>query len=510
MRKKQWIRAALVAALVLPLAIGPAAGAWHKASSAHFVIYADESPDRLRTFATRLEKFDKAVRQVRGMGDPRVGDGNRLSVFVVPDIKAVQKLAATMTNLTPNLAGFYTGGAEGSIAVVPKRSGDSDQSDINDQSTFLHEYAHHLMYFDISEPAPLWYSEGFAEFMSTASFGKDGSVTLGRAALGRAAAVDDRRTFPLEKMLAANHDRMTEAEWESLYARGWLLTHYLTFEPSRKGQIQRYLKDIAAGKAPLAAAQAAFGDFSILDRNLHGYLGRTRMSALKVAAAALPVGPIAVEPLSAGAAEIMPLRMRLKAGVPKAEQASLAQQIRAVAARHADDSFVQITVAEAEFRAAQYAAAEAAADRALASNPQSVDAMIYKGRAILEQASLDEKGKSFAEARSWFSKANKLDSEDPEPLMLFHEAFARDNGRPTANAIAALHYASDLAPQDSGLRMQSAYQYLRDGKLANARKALVPVAFDPHGQSAAKLARAAIARIDAGDSKGAEAALTAH
>ena len=494
----------ITCSMLVALTTAPAAAAWHKASTAHFVIYADDAPDKLRAFATRLEKFDKAVRQVRGMADPRVGDGNRLTVFVVPDMKAVQKLAVTMTNLTPNLAGFYSGRAEGSIAVVPKRASEYDP---DDQSTFFHEYAHHLMYFDLNEPVPLWYSEGFAEFMSTATFGRDGSVMLGRAALGRANAVDDKRTFPLEKMLAANYDRLSEPEWEALYARSWLLTHFLTFEPTRKGQIQRYLKDIATGKNSLAAAQGAFGDFALLDRNLHGYLGRSKMSALKVAAQALPVGPVTVEPLSAGAAEIMPLRMRLKAGVLKAEQPALAQQIRAVAARHPADAFVQVTLAEVEQEAAQYAAAEAAADRALAASPQSVDAMIFKGRAILQQAMTGEKGKSFADARGWFMKANKLDSEDPEPLMLFHQTYARDSGRPTPNAIAALHYASDLAPQDIGLRMQSAYQYLRDGKLAEARKALVPIAYDPHGQSAAKSAQAAIAKIDAGDAKAAQTAM---
>jgi tetratricopeptide (TPR) repeat protein len=488
----------------------PAAAAWQKASSAHFVIYADESPEKLRAFATRLEKFDKAVRQVRGMADPKVGDGNRLTVFVVPDIKAVQKLAATMTGLTPNLAGFYTARAEGSIAVVPRRSGETDGSDLEDQATFFHEYAHHLMYSDLSEPAPLWYSEGFAEFMSTAGFPKDGSVMLGKPALGRANSMDDSRTFPLAKMLSGKYDRLSADEWDSLYSRSWLLTHYLTFESTRKGQIQTYLKAFAKGTDSLAAAQAAFGDFTVLDRNLHGYVGRSRISVVKVAAAGLPIGPVAVEPLSAGGGEVLPLWTRLKVGVPKTEQAALWQQVRAVASKYAADPLVQVALAEVEFDANNYAASEAAADRALAANPRSVDGMIFKGRAILEQAAVDEKGKTFAAARSWFSKANKIDSEDPEPLMLYHQAYARDSGQPTANAIAALHYASDLAPQDHGLRMQSAYQYLRDGKLPEARKALVPIAFDPHGQSSAKLALAAIARIDAGDAKGAEQAMTSN
>ena len=494
-------------AVALALAAAPAGAAWHKVSSAHFVIYADGQPDKLRAFATRLERFDKAVRQVRGMADPAIGDGNRLTVFVVPTAVEVRKLAANVGQMSPNIAGFYVGGAEGSIAVVPKRSGDSDKTDLEDQSTFFHEYAHHLMYFDLSTPTPLWYSEGFAEFMSTATFGKDGSVVLGRAALGRAMDVDDSRTFPLERMLSGNYGSLTEAQWDALYARSWLLTHFLTFEPTRKGQIQRYLADIAVGKDSLVAAKAAFGDFALLDRNLHGYLGRSRMSAVKVAATALQVGPIAVEPMSAGGAEIIALRSRVKIGVPKQEQAALAQAVRAVAGRYPADPLVQVTLAESDYAVRDYAAAEAAADRALAVSPKSVEAMIYKGRAILALAADDVKGKTFADARSWFLKANKVDSEDPEPLMYYHQAYARDSGRPTANAIAALHYASQLAPQDHGLRMQSAYQSLRDGKLADARKVLVPIAFDPHGRGYAKVAQAAIARIDAADAKGAQKAM---
>ena len=73
----------------------------------------------------------------------------------------------------------------------------------------------------------------------------------------------------------------------------------------------------------------------------------------------------------------------------------------------------------------------------------------------------------------------------------------------TANAIAALHYASDLAPQDLDLRMNSAFAYLADGKTAEARQALIPVAYDPHGAAVAKAAREMMGRIDAGDAEGA-------
>ena len=489
------------------IASGPTVAAWHKASTAHFVIYADDSPAKLRDFATRLEKFDRAVRQVRGMADPPMGDGNRLTVIVVPTVTDVQKLAAHKPWAMTKLAGFYQPAAEGAIAIVPRKSNDTRMGDFADDETFFHEYAHHLMFYDLAVATPIWYSEGFAEFMSTASFGKDGSVMLGRPALGRAYAVDDKSTFPLERMMSGKYEKLTDEEWGALYARGWLLTHYLTFEKTRKGQIERYLQDVSEGKDSLQSAQQAFGDFKALDRHLHGYLGRNRLSAVKVAAEALPVGPVTVEPLSAGGGEIMPLRTRLKVGVADSEKKALADQIRAVAARYPADPLVQATLAETEFKVGQYVAAEAAADRALASDPRLIEAMITKGQAIMERAAVGEKDASFAAARGWFQKANKLDPEDPEPLMLFHQAQVRDTGRPTANGIAALHYAANLAPQDFGLRIQSAYQYLHDGKLDEARKALVPVAYSPHGGSAANAARAAIDRIDAGDSKGAQSAL---
>ena len=70
-----------------------AQAAWYRASSRHFVIYAESNPDRLRNFAVRLEKYDQAVRAVMHYDDAPVGDGNRLTVFVLPSVSAVQKMA---------------------------------------------------------------------------------------------------------------------------------------------------------------------------------------------------------------------------------------------------------------------------------------------------------------------------------------------------------------------------------------------------------------------------------
>jgi hypothetical protein len=75
--------------------------------------------------------------------------------------------------------------------------------------------------------------------------------------------------------------------------------------------------------------------------------------------------------------------------------------------------------------------------------------------------------------------------------------------RPNDNAIAALHYASDLAPQDLGVRLNSAIAYLNEDKVKEARNTLTIVAYSPHAEEVGDLARRMIAAIDAGKGKAA-------
>src|SRR5258705_1685270 len=107
------------AAVTLMLCCGSAHAAWYQASSKHFVVYANDSPKSLSEFASKLERFDKAVRHVRGMDDPAIGDGNRLTVFVMPTMASVQKLYGDTSGF---IGGFYKGPATGPIAYVARKN----------------------------------------------------------------------------------------------------------------------------------------------------------------------------------------------------------------------------------------------------------------------------------------------------------------------------------------------------------------------------------------------------
>jgi hypothetical protein len=64
----------LFLAASLLAAAAPAHASWHEARSRHFIIYADADAGELNAYATKLERFDQAVRMARGMGDPPLTD----------------------------------------------------------------------------------------------------------------------------------------------------------------------------------------------------------------------------------------------------------------------------------------------------------------------------------------------------------------------------------------------------------------------------------------------------
>ena len=100
----------LVAAFLL-LVPGIARADWYEASSAHFVIYSEQPPERLKEFATNLERFDRAFRRLRGIADDPVGKAGRVTVFVINESRTVMKLARN-----DNVAGFYMPRASGPMS----------------------------------------------------------------------------------------------------------------------------------------------------------------------------------------------------------------------------------------------------------------------------------------------------------------------------------------------------------------------------------------------------------
>lgn len=491
MNWSQWYRHGckrLLAAFAL-LAAPSAHATWREASTTHFVIYADASESVVRAFAQNLERYHSALEYLTRQEMATPSPSNRVTVYSVGSVDKVRKLYGDK-NASRYLSGFYIPRAGGTLAIVPDitagRSTDSDES----LSTLLHEYAHHFIMSSTRFPLPRWANEGMAEYFASASFLRDGSISIGRPNLGRllenAYAVDV--TLP-ELMDPALYDAKKRTQYDAFYGRSWLLYHALSMDPAHAGKLNRYYAGLVAGKPSLDSAKEAFGDLAAFDRLLDAYARKRAFSTYTIQAAGLKVGPVAVRDLREGEAAVMPLRIRQNRGVDEEEAKALVLEMRAVAARYPKDPAVMAALAEAEHDSGNEEAAVAAADAALAVNPAEVDAHVQKGLALFTLAIKSNLAKDFRAANSAFIALNALENDHPLPLMYFYRNFIERGARPSDLAVQGLEKASEIAPFDEGLHLTLGSHYAAIGKRDMAEAHLIPVAFSPHGGGQAEAAR---------------------
>lgn len=492
-------------ALGLILAV-PARAEWREASSKHFVVYADSSEADTQAMALRLERYDAMLRMLTRTEDDPAQASNRVTIYVTPTVDAVGSLCGK-GDWCKNIAGFYVPRVSGSVVFTPRRS--MNASGIDPQVVLFHEYAHHFLLGNYQAAYPAWFSEGYAEFMSATRFEK-AYVHFGAVAQHRAYGLQSGNALSATALFATGNPKLSDEKRESIYSRGWLLTHYLMFDTKRGGQLGRYLNQLNAGTPSLEAATKAFGDLKTLDHYVDAYLRRNRFPGSAISYDKLGTPTVAVRTLEPGEAALVRMRMRSTRGVNRETATPLYADAAKALAPYPNDALAQGWLAEMAYDAGEDVAAEAAADRALAADPKSVQALLYKARVRLRRAQ-DAKAtdpKVWSEARSWIVKANRIAADDADVMATFYKAFQMQGAPPAKSAVAGLQRAVELVPQDPSLRFAAAGQYIQDKDLPSARAMLRPLAYDPHA-GADNPAAALIALIDSGKIDAAALAKTA-
>ncbi len=469
---------------------------WLEARSRHFVLYADTSEATLRKQSEALERLDWGLRHFMAVEEEPEIASRKLTVFMVDD-RDVKRLCRCS-----NAAGFYHSRVSGSVAY----SGRGGWTDSNNwgRVVLFHEYAHHFMFGSYDAAFPAWYSEGFAEFASTMRIEEDRAI-IGYPAQHRANALMlGERLTAAQLFDPASRARWTGQQMDAFYGRGWLMTHYLSFDRERFIKFQNYLKAINRGVPGVEAGQQAFGDLNALDKELARYLRQSRLPGLPMRFEGAAVPPVTIRRLSDGEAALIDERMTSVRGVNRESGRKLYAKAAPIAARYPDDPVVQGWLAEMAYDAGEFPAALAAAERALAHDPKSVQALQYRGMTKLRQVH-DAKSKDAAAwtaARRAIVAANRVDPDNAEPLWWFWQSFAMQGIDPTHSAITGLYRAQELAPQDESVRFAAAMARLKAEELPQAARLLRPVAYHPHA-SADNPASRMVAALDAGK-KGAE------
>jgi tetratricopeptide (TPR) repeat protein len=489
---------------------GSAEARWREASTRHFLIYSEGSEAELREAAEQMERYDSLLRVATGVRDPDRSPATRVTIFYLRDSTKVRELIRARDS---GILAFYLPHSSGGVIFAPRqdfrinRRGSVNRHQNMDekfsaQSTLLHEYTHHFMFNNFNFGAPLWLSEGYPELFSTARFEEDGSVTVGLPPAERAGEISASSDINAEQILLRPEDNR---QIGAIYAIGWLMSHYLTLHPDRQGrELLRYYQALSAGQSPEQAA-SVFGDLGRLTNQLREYRRSREFPVSRIPAERLSTGSIVIRELSPAEDAILEVRMQSKRGVNRDQARDVAEQARRIASNHPDDPFVQVSLAEAEYDARNWDLAEAAADRAIAANPNLVDAHLYKARAIWgrAEAAEDKRPETWREVRRILAAANRLDPGDPEPLMLFYESHEPAGVEPSENAIAGLINAHELAPQGRDLRILAVREMLRKGDVQRAALAWGPLVGGGHSGRYSDELQAITTLIRARDAQGA-------
>ncbi len=486
------LRALLVLMLLVPVS---AQAAWREARTRHFRIYSEGSVPALREFAIKVERFDTLLRTRYGVSD--ADDPQVLTIFMLPNGAAVERLIGGADR--KGIRGFYEPHAGGSLAVV-HREAVHGQYNLDADTLLFHEYAHHFMIANFPGAYPAWFIEGFAEFISTTDFTRDGNAKLGVPPYYRAFGLLQQAAIPTQRLVTSTvSDFPTMQLRDSFYGRSWLLVHYLYFSESRKGQFARYLDAINAGKSSLDAATATFGDLAQLDRELKAYLARQKLSSTMMVKPTPTPDRVDVAELSTAAGALVLHRLAVMRWPEKASLPGLIAALRALTLEFPQEADAQLLLGEAEYAADNDAAAEAAADAALAIDPRKSRAMLLKGNAQMRRYIRADNvtGEQWKTMRSWIVKANRADTNDPLPLIAYYNTWGAQGIAPNPVSLDGLRRAHQMAPEDMNVRMTYAFSLAKAKNYDAAIRLVETVAYAPHESGGTRSARTILARIKA-------------
>lgn len=111
----------LILLLLLPQAVR---AAWLEASSANFVVYADDSEKNLRRVSEQLELYHQAMERVTAHEVPDPSPSNRVVVYVVRNERQVQRLYGERRAGTAARAGDRSPGHWSAAAEYPPAAHD--------------------------------------------------------------------------------------------------------------------------------------------------------------------------------------------------------------------------------------------------------------------------------------------------------------------------------------------------------------------------------------------------
>lgn len=503
--------AVAIAALGL-FAAAPARAEWRKAETEHFIIYGDVSERTLRTYATKIERFDALLRTYYPIqSDVQIP---KLEIYLADGARDMRRI---LPGGSESIAGFYSADA-GRIYTV------TNISNPEALSTLFHEYAHHFMFQMSAEAYPSWFVEGFAEYYSTVVLEPE-KIEVGREDRGRMlmfTQLGSNEWAPLADVLKWRISRSGRARIFDYYAQAWALTHYLMSSPERQRMLSQYLNAVIRGADSITAMQAATGRTPVeLQSDMRRYfLGRITYYTPQIV---IPMPEVEMSTMDANAGSLVWFDLRLddtplvvppdndpddpRSDARRAEMAREAARHRAdlitdalaAAARRPGQRMSMLVAARAHRLNGDPAAGLEALQPLLSVESADGDALRIAAALLMDQVRAEpESGNAPSRRRlamSYLGQAMEHRPLDFRVYLGLNDTRRGQAAYPNANDISTLEVATALAPQADESRLRLAEAYMSALMWNEARTMLGPVANAPHPGADRVRARSMLAAI---------------
>ena len=409
---------------------------WVEIRSPHFTVVTNSNEKTGRRIADQFER----MRSVFHVVLPRMSIETSAPVVVlaIKDEKGFRALEPQeyLQKGQLQLGGLFLRAADKNYVLLRL-----DAEGSHPYSVVYHEYTH-LLLSKAEEWLPLWLNEGLAQFFQNTDI-HDKDVLMGEPSDESLRLLLQNKPLPLATLFTVDtkspyyHE---ENKGSIFYAESWALVHY--FEIRDLHEKSRHLADYAellAAKAdPVTAATQTFGDLNRLQANLENYIHQASFSALK-----LP-SPTTIDQSTFQARPLTP---------------------------------AQADAIRADFLAYNNRASDARPllEQVLKEDPQNVSAHETMGFLQFRAGHVDE-------ARKWYEKAVKLDSQSYLAHYYFAAMSMNDLANPTEDSQVenslrqAIKLNPSFAPSFERLAAFDAHQH----KLEEAQvMALTAVQLDP-------------------------------
>ncbi len=437
--------------------------AWIEVSTPNFQIISTMSREDASKLAIELERFRAVI--AKFTNDTMSDSPIPTQIFAFKRTSDFQRFTRSS-----NIAGWMLAGMRNNlIALADHRGMDSTQ-------IIRHEYIHFVLNNATTIQYPTWYSEGFAEYMSTMEVRDNRELVIGTAQRGRVEALNWAPWMPLHQVVAARGlGAFHEDEVPVFYAEAWALVHYLhqgrEGNHNVSGEMDRYLELVETGKSDKEAFAEAFGmDTAGADRDLKIYLART-IGALVFDLSALGFDP--PEP------DVRPMKTR---------EVSTALGQLALATGHSSDaqSYFEAAIAGDPSNARAHAGlgdalkfqhhwqeAEPHFQRAVELGPADalnhLDLAEYFHDKAREDAFEGDRKALLRAARRNYVKSQKLDPKLPETYAMYGSTYFED-GEDHTRAIETIEHANKLLPSNTDIILMLAKAYALNDRRDEARE----------------------------------------